>query len=559
MVIEILKTLKTTHLIEVILIFGIILIQFNVAKRLWVKIRMLKDLNLHDIKVVKIKYPISLILDFDYNNFSQLIKETLNGEIIEESEKGKAKNKVTSLLLYSDSQHIKAAKIIQELNVYMLKNDQNLVNFNVVRDIVDRNYQVIDEDINMMLPTPLYLGLAATMLGIIFGLWGMISGETENLNNINSLIIGVGIAMSSSLIGLVLTTGFSTLVYKNSKKEAEEEKNEFYSMLQAFLLPELLRKGETGIEALNRRLENFSKVSADSVQKLATIAESSANTLESQIKLMARVDQLEIRKVSTTSLMIFDKLEQNLKSFEKFSAYWDRLNNSIASTSSLIDSLKELSRRFESLDTISSKIQTTLSDYNSTMSFFTQHIEEIKAGGNTAIRAVTNADVKFAEAIDELKKHMQERIGEIEKNGSNLDVRLSEIGSDVSKSLELATKEHLTKLSEAYSNHVPNFEKLVQLDNLAIINETIAQNHLTAKEHNSILIKSLIANAESTNSALRELNDGIKKNFNGVMATQKPISKSKREKIEFILRIIALGIVILSGGFFIAQQIFNLI
>lgn len=557
------NNLETAHIIEIILIIGIIIFQSNTAKLLWYKIRKLKDLNLHDTILVKVKYPISYILDFNYNTFLQLIEETVKKNVedqeheIEDEINKEDVPEITSMLLYPGNNIDDTEKIIRELNIYMLKNDQSMVNFNVIRDIVDRNYQVLDDDINQMLPTPLYLGLAATMLGIIFGLWGMITGDSEVTENVYSLLIGVGIAMTSSLIGLALTTGFSTFVYKNSKREAEEEKNEFYSMLQAHLLPELLRKGETGIEALNRRLERFGKVSADSVERLTSIAQTSANTLESQIKLMERVDELNVRKVSTTSLQIFEKLEHNLKSFEKFSAYWDKINNSIGATSSLVDNLRELSERFKSVDAISSKIQTTLSDYNTTMTFFTKHIEEIKAGGNNALRAVSNADVTFATAIDDLKKHMQERIVEINENGANLDVKLNEIGADVSKSLELATKEHLIKLSEAYNNYIPKFEKLHQLDNLPIISEVISEYRTIIQEQNYALVNSLKSNTERSEYAINELKEAIKGNYSSVN-THNELGRSKIEKIEPILRMIATGVIILAGSSFLVYFIFKL-
>jgi len=58
------NNLETAHIIEMILIIGIIIFQTNTGKLLWDKIKKLKDLNLHDTILVKVKYPISYILDF---------------------------------------------------------------------------------------------------------------------------------------------------------------------------------------------------------------------------------------------------------------------------------------------------------------------------------------------------------------------------------------------------------------------------------------------------------------------------------------------------------------
>ncbi len=553
--------LEIPHIIEVLLILLIIVVQIHLGRQLWIKIKKLKDLNLHDTEVVKVKYPIQSILDFDYSYFSGLIKDIVERiksgeEHSENSDIEDDKPMISSDLLFNDSEIEENKKIITELNTYILKNEQKMVNFNVIRDIVDRNYQVLDDDINQMLPTPLYLGLAATMLGIIFGLWGMQGGgESWEIANYNSLIIGVGIAMTSSFIGLVLTTVFSTLIYKNSKREAEEEKNSFYSMLQAHMLPELLRKGETGIEALNSRLDRFGKVSADSVERLSDIVKTSTETLESQYELMERVDSLDVRKVSTTSLKIFEGLEKNLKSFETFSAYWDKVNLSIGTTNKLIENLKELSQRFEPIEDISIKIRRTLTDYNTTMSFFTQHIEEIKKGGSSTLKAVSEADKAFEKAIEDLKDHMEKKNIEISKNGEMLENNLSEIGTEVVESLEMATREHLTRLADAYTNNIPKFEKLEQLDNLPLIMKTISENNSRILEQNSALVNKMIEKLEKTGDAIKDLNAGLR-NIRFQESGHVKMRRSGMEKTELVLRMIATGVVGAGG---IGYLIYNII
>ena len=106
------------------------------------------------------------------------------------------------------------------INTYLLNNYGAAVNFSIIKDIIDREVEVKDEEITQSIPTPLYLGLAATMIGIIFGLIAMpeIDGNQFSIG-INSLINGVKLAMTASLTGLLTTTLLSSFFYKNAKSK----------------------------------------------------------------------------------------------------------------------------------------------------------------------------------------------------------------------------------------------------------------------------------------------------------------------------------------------------
>ena len=85
--------------------------------------------------------------------------------------------------------------------------------------MIDREIDVKDEEITLAIPIPLYFGLAATMLGIIFGLWAMPDINGDNFSTaINTLINGVKWAMGASLTGLACTI-IITLIYKTYKSE----------------------------------------------------------------------------------------------------------------------------------------------------------------------------------------------------------------------------------------------------------------------------------------------------------------------------------------------------
>lgn len=66
-------------------------------------------------------------------------------------------------------------KIVAQINNYLLKNQSAASDFNIIHDVVERNCDAADEEISQKLPVPLYLGLMGTVLGIIIGLFSLVS------------------------------------------------------------------------------------------------------------------------------------------------------------------------------------------------------------------------------------------------------------------------------------------------------------------------------------------------------------------------------------------------
>ena len=64
---------------------------------------------------------------------------------------------------YEGSSSLLLERIISSLNMYLANNRANVIDFQLLKDTVDRNCDSVEEDINTQTPIPLYLGLAGTM------------------------------------------------------------------------------------------------------------------------------------------------------------------------------------------------------------------------------------------------------------------------------------------------------------------------------------------------------------------------------------------------------------
>ncbi|MDE5806568.1 MAG: hypothetical protein K2H76_00500, partial [Muribaculaceae bacterium] len=133
--------------------------------------------------------------------------------------------------------------IINSINKYLGNNSGSVIDFNLLKDAVDRHCDSVEDDIATQTPIPLYWGLAGTMAGVIIGLWDLLSSDAikiltgsvgnniESASNhaiggINALLSGVAWAMVASICGIVLTT-VNSLLFKRCKLEEESGKNSF--------------------------------------------------------------------------------------------------------------------------------------------------------------------------------------------------------------------------------------------------------------------------------------------------------------------------------------------
>jgi hypothetical protein len=354
------------------------------------------------------------------------------------------------------------------------------VNFSIIKDIIDREFEVKDDEINQSIPTPLYLGLAATMVGIIFGLFSMpdISGESDSFTDgISALIDGVKIAMFASLIGLALTTFLSAFFYKRSKRIAVKEKNEQVSYLQAVLLPELMDAEESGISGLKHSLDQFSRDAINIADKMNGAAQITSDSIESQLEVIEKVDKLKMSRVSKANLELFEKLDKSMESLQSFADYLSKMEE-------ISINLTRFAERTNNAEQIMQDIRTAMNESRDISQFLSSHLKKIDQYGGQAIKAVNFADAHFREAIEKLEEDMQLRVSKMNESADNHEVLLKDIYDDIGQKLQEVTAKHVEELELAYSDAVPKFKQLDHLEHLQPIKESVEEKSTILQQGN---------------------------------------------------------------------------
>ena len=514
------------------LIVGVIIWQLDISRKIYKNIKQLKEIFKNPLKV-KNGY-------IEKTNLNKKEK-TIDDIVFIDTEEENAPHD-----LFSDQNIVKISitetsgldiilRIKEYINTYLLNNYGAAVNFSIIKDFIDREVDVKDEEISHSIPTPLYLGLAATMIGIICGLFAMpkLAGGQFS-TGIDALINGVKLAMGGSLLGLACTTVLTSFFYKNAKKYLLEDKNKQISYLQAKLLPELIRAEDTGVSGLKASLDRFARVATNISDNVLIAANQTGENIILQQEVIDKVTNLDMLKISKTNLELFNRIESNMSSFKEFSEY-------VSLMSQISDNLKDFALRTTNIDKVANQIDLSLQENNRLSKFLTTHFEKIESAGLAALKAVDLSDLNFKEAvgkleqeiknreavlnntavdadshtrdvIEKLREEIENRICLLNKNENDFEFKLTEIYSSISKKFEEIGSKYIQEFQTAYSNAIPQFKQLDQLEYLPKIQETFTTNVVNIKNDNIDNTNNLIASINQLNISVNNLKENFSNN-----------------------------------------------
>lgn len=283
-----------------------------------------------------------------------------------------------SLITINESVAISAPlkSIIISINSYLCKNIGTAADFSVITDICNHSIQIQENEIQNTLNVPLYYGLAGTFTGIILGLLGLVvSGLANSTTSLQYLFYGVIVAMSASLLGLLLTIHNSAIGYKEAISENDKNKELFFDFLRQELMPVLSNTMSQGLNSLRGVLGHFVDNFGRNLDAYADSAELLNDNLEKQHQVLQELNKLSLTKTSMRIAETFKTLDESAKSLEVFRDYQNQLNSTISN-----------------LDNASSKIEEIISSFSD----FARELQKLSANQNTTIQLQQD----FKEAIN---------------------------------------------------------------------------------------------------------------------------------------------------------------
>lgn len=522
--------------IEAIIIVVIIGIQFFIAYNLYINITSYKAIfDFDDLPIISQKMVSKDI--FKSGNVEDILAFKGEEGII----------KITYLRYQNKSKVL--TTIVKYINVYLVKNKGASIDFHLIKDIVDKHTETSQNEIENRIPAPLYLGLAATMLGIIIGLFSVNFGSTDALNAIQPLINGVKWAMSGSVIGLIITTIFSIKIYKDAQVEVDEEKSEFLSKLQSELMPKMATGKMPEVAILSDKLDVFARNTTSSISYLDKIVRTTSTTVEREQQLIQDIRKLNVSKITSANVEIFTKLDEMMDSFSNFANYYNNLNSSMKGTTNLVTKLQSFITSTENINDVLEGIKNNIEKSNAATTFFNAHIQSFERYGDAVNEAIINADSKMTKAIGELGRLTEEQFNLFNEAIATFDSKLSTAFTLSVEKFTNAMNAQIVRTEEAFENSRPKFEKLNKLDQLDNINnrlESLEKNLSTAMNRNS---QEMILAIKGNNQFYQKENA---QTLPATIDTEKP-NKTTQEKIILGLQVVTYLIIICYGVYYLLK------
>ncbi len=359
------------------------------------------------------------------------------------------------------------------INKYLRSHTGSVVDFNLLKDAVDRHCDSVEEDINTQTPVPLYCGLAGTMIGVIIGLSSLLytnsitsllggnkaknnteivqqtkNSETEAdehisqaADGVNDLLTGVAWAMLASILGIGLTTA-NSLFFKKYKLEEESGKNDFYAWMQSQLLPELPSDTSDILQKLVSNLNRFNNVFSKNTKELGSTLSEVNRSYEIQADIIGYLQEMDIERVSAANILVLKELQGCTNELREFQTYLKSVQGYTTSIQKFTELFNSESERLHILEDIKNLFQGNkdliAKDLTSSQELLKESMTQMRRATEDTVEELRNALTNEMDNFDELNKQLESKFTEQLEKMPKLYESLNSISKIPSKLEDLA-------------------------------------------------------------------------------------------------------------------------
>lgn len=446
--------------IELLIIIGIGLLQLYVFAKVLAKIGILKK-YFPSIQSLSIKNR-----DIEFNEETEI-----NVDYISIDKKASKEFKET----------------INSTNSYLENNKGSAADFNIIKDVTERHIDTIVNSINSTVSAPLFLGLAGTFFGIIYGLSFLEFSDMENgvsvitTDSIGSLINGVVTAMIASAIGLILTLVNSAWFYKDALFKNEVDKNSYYDFIQSKLLPKLSKDVSDSLGTLKSNLDHFNNKFGENLINYKDSFGLLNENLVSQKDFLEAVQEVGLVKLSNKIIKTFESVNEASNQFQDFKGYQTSLNKTVSASIGVMKEYNDISEKFanfnKNLDLVTGHIVESSDFYHQFKTFLENHFSEVEHRKNIFTNSIEQIDGVLSAKLKELSDKTIEQkdfyndqwrstVDILNKDIIELFSKMTEYVQTEAESLKnyISTEEHgLQKIFESNKEFFKDFRYVEQL------------------------------------------------------------------------------------------------
>lgn len=385
-------------------------------------------------------------------------------------------------------------KVILKINSF-LNNSKGSADgsMGIFSNLIKREKIKLEDKIESQLSAPLYIGLGGTLVGIVFGVFHLVTAtkntDITELNNeaINGLFIAVGSAVVVSLIGLVMVSFNSNYVYKKAKVACDNKESDILSFLEIDLFPYVSESSASAIYSLKENLNQFNREFGKNLDTYKTNFGLINENLKNQEKVLALLSKNNLAETAKEISVMLKDIESVANNFKVFKNY------QIA----LIDS-------FEQIKGISKEFNQTLNSFGD----FNDKLNNL----GSLIESQTAFNVKF-------EKFLGQNFPENESAKEIYSKQWREVGDKLIQDIGSNAK-HVTNYFESVNGEVNKF---------ASNNKSFFESFSGFKTAIEILIKNSEMSFKAfdiTNKNLQNMGDAIKTQNSNVSELVKAVKSN---------------------------------
>lgn len=376
-------------------------------------------------------------------------------------------------------------QIINNLNAYLSKNGNQIADYHLMKDIVDRNCDTKEEEINTQIPFPLYLGLMGTMLGILVGVGFLVFGGGLNQllnaqattdytgNGIIQLLSGVALAMISSVCGIIFTT-YASFCQKNAKRQVELKKNDFLGWIQEELLPQLSTDMTSALVRMTQQLTNFNASFAQNTKEMRSTLSLVNDASKWQAQLLQAIDKLKIDRIASANIAVYDKLLNCTEEIDKLGIYLKNTESYLQQVRLLNEKLGEADERSKTIERLGLFFESEINAVNERKALINESVSDIDNNLRKAIqelresaqREILSLGTAFGEQTETLKSAMAEQSQTVSR-------KMEELISSYPKLIEEREKS-IDRITSSMEVAIEEFKKVQQHDKNERMDELIS-------------------------------------------------------------------------------------
>ena len=349
--------------------------------------------------------------------------------------------------------------IVSTLNRYLDENSEQVSDYHLMKDVVDRNREISESEIETLIPFTQYIGLVGTMIGIFIGVSilvfgggveSLMSGSSSALSDsgVTDLLGGVALAVISSAVGLGLTMRASYL-FKEAKREVELRENNFLSWIQSELLPNLSTDFTSTLVKMTNNLSDFNDTFSTNTQKLDKTLSKVNDSYLGQAKLLEELERIDITNIAAANVKVYQNLKNCTEEIGMLTA-------SLKDARLYVETVRELTSKLGEAD---ERVKT----WERMGQFFEKEINEIEKRKAFISEAVGNVDEKLESSFSQLGRLSKEKVDKMAEKIVDQNEKLDQAMSMQHNILENKLKQMSDAIEERNKRLAETFEYLGQI------------------------------------------------------------------------------------------------